>query len=186
MIVFSLIFFSVLVSPFALLYALTVREARNPVSIFLFFLGTGLWLFPVGAIFEVSEVLGVNIPSQLGWILIAAPLSGVVLSWLKGDGSSTRFRWGALQAGVLLGGLFCHLIYLSSFDHNLTVSNAELVGDWRGRSGLLTLPLSDIQRDDFDRVILNGVHLTVSRSFGQLCLVEREDPDSTTVMYRKL
>lgn len=65
---------SLILTPFAAVYWLTVRESRNLASVGLFFVGSGLWLITIGALFELLELLGYSRPSGLAWLSALAPL----------------------------------------------------------------------------------------------------------------
>jgi hypothetical protein len=179
----GMILVGLLLTPFAVVYLLTVREVRNLPSLVLFFVGSGLWLFVVSAGYELFEIFGRFPP--LAWLVFAAPLSGVALNWIRKSRDVPEFRLGLAHAVLLVTSLVFHFAYLASFDYYPEFSDGELVGTWRGDAGTLILSSSDIGRNGDFPVVIKGRPYVVARSFGRLCLVEREDPDSTSVEYRK-
>ena len=140
----GMVIVSILLSPFALAWLATVREARNFVSLVLFYLGSGLWLVFLSAISELCEVTGHFPPASLGWLILATPFSGVALNGIRKSRDLPEFRLGMATAGLLVGGFIGHFAYLESFDYNLNVTDSELLGTWRGEEGTLhlTLPTS--------------------------------------------
>lgn len=90
------------------------------------------------------------------------------------------------HASLLASGVGFHLLYLTSFEYNPTFSETELLGTWSGKAGRLVLTPNDIKQDGDFYVIVQGRRYRVARAFGHLYLLEREDPDSSSVEYRKL
>lgn len=174
-----------LLSPFAAVYALTGRDARAPSAVGLFFAGAVLWPWTVAGIFELLEMFGLFLPFHVGWLVLAAPLLGVLLNGLRRERETREFRVGAGVGALLIGGDLWHVVYWENFEHNPTFSDGELVGTWRGGAGTLRVDAASVRRSGDFTVVVGLQGYRVCRSFGQLCLTTQGDPDAIRVLYRK-
>lgn len=185
----GLIFFCLVLAPFAIIHALLEAQARSISSLLRFYFGSLCWPFLVSATFETLELQNIWPDARFGFLVLLAPFGGALFDriwrqFLRSTASPRRLLPAIAASALLVAGVFFHFVYIASMDINPVYDEQSLRGIWKGRDGELVL--ADWTRDGDWGLIVNGRRYRVIRSFGQLCLAEAMDPDEMTILYRKL
>ncbi|MBT9583864.1 hypothetical protein IV102_11000 [bacterium] len=156
----GLVLFAICLLPFAAILLGLCPKARNLISLVLFFVGSGLWLFMIGTTIELVQDAGVRVPNSSVWLYLTAPLGGALLAWLKdclghgpplevgSDGDigpsppirvSPRYMPGMALTAWMLVCFPLHFYLWGSLDYTPNFTKQDLMGEWIGEEGRLVL-----------------------------------------------